>query len=111
MTPKLETKNIVDGVVQDNFIALKDFYATDPFSRGAFKFFEFTIPAVGAAVSYPLTLVQPHSLGFMPRDVILLHNRENVGVTWNFNAFTDTTLSVTVTGATTLRAMIGRYNG
>lgn len=111
MIPKLEVKGLADEIAQDNFIALNDFFAKDPFSRSEFKFFEFVVPTNNVAVSYPYTLVQPHSLGFMPRDVILLHNRNNVTVTWNFNDFTATTISVTVSGATTIRALIGRYNG
>lgn len=111
MIPKLEAKGIKDGVVQDNFVSLKDFYAADPFSRGEFKFFEFVIPTNNVTLTYPYTLIQPHNLGFLPRDVIQLHNRNNVTVTWLFNDFTDTILKVQVSGATTLRALIGRYNG
>lgn len=109
--PALQLASIADPIVQENFSNLADFYRGDPFSRGEFKFFEFVIPSTNAAISYPYSLIQPHGLGFMPKDVILLHNLNNVAVTWEYSSFTVNTITVTVGAATTLRALIGRFNG
>lgn len=48
-----------------------------------------------------------HKLGFIPTDIIVT---KHVGgtVTWNYDSFTKDALSLTTSGAVSLRALVGR---
>lgn len=113
MFPFLFSKEIKDEYTQENFVRLVDYFRNDAYTRTRFKFFEFVIPEVtrtpAIALVYPYTAVIPHYLGFLPKDVITLHNLNNVTLTWNYTAFTKNNVSFTVSAATTIRALIGRY--
>lgn len=110
MFPFLFTKEIKDQFAQENFLRIADYFAADPFTSSHFQFFEFVVPAIsGRTTTYPYTSVLPHNLGFQPKDVLLLHNLNNATLTWNYADFTETNISFTVSAATTIRALIGRY--
>lgn len=110
MFPFLFTKEIKDQWTQENFLRLADFFAKDGLTLCQFKFFEFVVPEIaGRTTAYPKTSILPHNLGFVPKDIITLHNLNNATLTWNYSAFDATNISFTVSAATTIRALIGRY--
>lgn len=102
MFPTLFRKEIDDEFSQENFKRIGDYFAEDPVSNGGFKFFEVSIPS--AVTGYQ----HPHSLGYQPKDVILLHNSTNATVTFNYLSFDKTFISITTSGATVLRFLLGR---
>lgn len=105
MFPKLFRKEIVDQWIQENFRLMQQFFVDDAVSRCLFEFLEFEVPGVIANFKYP------HSLGYQPKDVILMHNSENAGIVFNYNKFNASSIDLTSTGpgATTLRLLLGRY--
>lgn len=103
MFPKLFVKEIDNQFLQENFKRIRDFFSADAPTRCAFEFLEFDVP--GALVNFKY----PHSLGYQPKDIILMHNSENAGVTFNYPKFNATSIDLTSTGATTLRLLVGRY--
>lgn len=110
MFPYLYTKEVADTYAQDNFLRIAAYHKADPIALGGFKFFTFTVPKISTvAHTYPFTAVVPHNLGFQPKDVLLLHNSTNATLTWNYQDFTTTVISFTVSAPTTIRALIGRY--
>lgn len=105
---KLFQTEIVDRFVRENFARLEKTLKDDPFGKGEFKFFEYTVENRG---TFPLTLEIPHNMGFRPKDVITLSVRDPDGVTltWNYDDFTRTHVNFTVSAACTIRAFIGFY--
>ena len=101
--PFLFTKEIKDLWVQQNFPRLKNYFAAYPFVKGEFGFYEITEPGAVAAKDFP------HNLGFQPADIILMHNLNNVTLTWHYTDFTTTNIRYTLSGATTIRFLLGRY--
>lgn len=104
---KLKTlfkSEIEDRFAQENFIALEDYVRLDPFRKASFKFMELIVTAFAAPVTFQ------HSLGFQPKDFILLSVKpDTVAVTAKTDSFTRTTLTVQATAACTIRAFVGRY--
>jgi hypothetical protein len=101
--PKLFVKEIKDEFVQENFKRVEDYYRKDPLDRSNFEFLEVNIPSAVTASAFP------HFLGYMPKDVILMHNLNNASVTFHYSLFDKTNLYITSSGITTLRMLIGRY--
>jgi len=101
--PFLFTKEITDPFIQGNFSRLVSYFTKDPFIKGEFKFFEITEPGAVANKDFP------HNLGYEPRDIILMHNLNNTTLTWHYPDFTSTNIRYTLSGATTLRFLLGRY--
>lgn len=101
---RLYIQEVVDERSRDNFIRIQQFFREDPFYKGQFKFFEFTVAAAG---SFDFV----HSLGFQPLDVITtsVRNSDGTVVTWDYDDFTSSIVRVTTDGAATIRAFIGRY--
>lgn len=103
MFPFLFTQEIKDLWVQQNFTRLKNYFASYPFTKSEFTFFE--IVETGAVTNKDF----PHNLGFEPRDIIMLHNLNNVTHTWVYTEFNSATIRYTLGGATTIRFLLGRY--
>jgi hypothetical protein len=101
--PFLFTKEIADPFVQGNFSRLSAFFKADPITKCELSFFEIT--ETGAVTDKDF----PHNLGYEPKDIILLHNLNNVALTWVYTAFNATNIRYTLGGATTLRFLLGRY--
>lgn len=102
--PKLLTKQIEDQYTQETFKRVEDFFVGDAVTRCGFEFIEVTFTAAVTAV--PVL----HKLGYVPKDVILMHNSTNATVTFSYLAFTATAVIVTTSAATTLRMLVGRYS-
>lgn len=105
MSLKLLT-NIQDEQALDNFVSIQDAINSNPLVKGAFKFIETTFGT--SSSTYPLTTTFTHRLGFRPKDII---QTSVIGgtLTWNYSAFTEATISVTVSAQTTVRFFLGRY--
>ena len=80
-----------------------DYGAVNPIDRSNFKFFSIEIPK--SVTNFKVK----HDLGFVPLDVIIMHNSNNVSVTINYLKFDVSNLDITASGATTLRCLVGRY--
>ena len=102
MFPTLFRKEIDDEFIQANFQRLMDYFDDHPMIQGDFKFFEIELPSAVANFTYP------HNLGYQPKDLILMHNSQNVTVTFNYLSFDREFISFTTSGATTLRFLLGR---
>lgn len=101
--PVLLKKEVEDLYSQENFKRLGEYFAADAFTRGRFEFLEATFAA--SATNSPVV----HRLGYVPKDVILMHNLNNATVSFNYAGFTSDAILVTVSAATTLRMLVGRY--
>jgi hypothetical protein len=88
------TKELLFRVVQ--------YIERNPLLSYGFEFIEYTFDAAG-------TIAIPNPLGFIPKDLILTSKKGSGDVTFNYDSFTKTTLSVTVTGSCSIRALIGTY--
>jgi hypothetical protein len=96
-------KEIEGEFEQENFKRLQDNINASPFEKGQFKFFEISVN--GAVTNYK----HKHNLSFVPKDIITLHVSPAVTLTWNYANFDRTNLDFTTSGATTIRAFVGRY--
>lgn len=101
--PYLFRKEIEDEFAQENFKRLGDYANKFPLFRCNFQFVRVEVP--GAVTNFRWK----HGLGFVPLDVIIMHNLNNVNVTLNYSKFDSEFLDITASGATTLRCLVGRY--
>jgi hypothetical protein len=96
---------IVDGVqdalVRENFDRLRQALQIDLFGKFVGK--HYRIVFTGAVTGY----LYPHGLGFAPQDVIQTSFTGAGAITWNYASFTKTNLSITTTGACSVRAFVG----
>ena len=101
------SREVEDIYARENFQRIREFFRNDPVIQSQFTFFTHDF----AALAYPYTTDVPHTLTFTPKDVILLSvtNDDATTVTWNYDDFTATTLSITVSADCTIRAFVGRY--
>lgn len=98
-------QEIVDLFTRENFFKLENYFRTDPFRKGNFKFMEIVSPGVWASKAVA------HNLKFTPKDIIPLSvaSPDGVTVTWHYDDFTSDNLYISTSGACTIRAYVGRY--
>jgi hypothetical protein len=101
--PHLFTKEIEDQFVQDNFKKIETFMREFPFAVINMDFYE--IIFAGPFTNYK----HKHSLNFTPKDVIMTHNLNNATVTFNYSLFDSVNIDLTVSAATTIRFLLGRF--
>jgi len=101
--PILLKKEVEDVYTQENFKRLGEYFRMEPLTRCRFEFLEASIP--GAVTNMQIL----HKLGYQPKDVILLHNSTNATVTFSYSLFTNESVYVTSSAATTIRFLVGRY--
>ena len=80
-----------------------DYGNANPLDRSSFRFLSIEIP--GSVTNFKWK----HSLGFVPLDVIIMHNSNNAAITLNYSKFDSNDLDITASGATLLRCLVGRY--
>lgn len=102
--PVLLKKEIEDLYTQENFKRLGEYYLQDALTRCKFEFL--TLTTTGSVTNFKLV----HKLGYVPKDVILMHNLNNATVTFSYASFDSTSITLTVSAATTLRMLVGRYD-
>ncbi len=103
--PTLNTNDVADVYVRENFKSLKEFLQKEHQLLG-FKFLEITVP--GAVTNY----AYPHGLGFVPSDIIETSRKQNGSLTlgtltWNYASFDQNNLNLTTTGALVVRLFVG----
>jgi len=99
---KLLLSNLADRLVIENFRIVQETINAQPILRGSWKFYELEF---GAGMNQRIS----HGLGFLPKDVITTQVSNSEAVVWNYGSFTSEFIDVTVSGACTVRAFIGRY--
>jgi len=103
MFPFLLRKEVEDEFSQENFKRIQDYFIAQALDRCNFQFLE--IPVTGVVTNKKFR----HRLGFVPKDIILMHNLNNQSVTWNYSLFSSTELDFDCAGSTILRILAGRY--
>jgi hypothetical protein len=93
-------QEIADKIIQENFQRVRN-YLKDENPLEGFR-------VVTVTFKGPETRLVPHALGFQPSDAILLSKSGSGSVTFNFDAFSGENISVSSTGAVTIRALVGK---
>lgn len=101
--PFLFRKEIEDQYIQENFNRIGEFFKLWPLTRSGFVFREYAID--GALTDQPI----PHRLSYIPKDIIITHNLNNVAVDFDYLAFDKENIVISTSGPTTLRMFLGRY--
>ena len=96
-------QEIKDVFTRENFLLLQRGFNEEPLLKGNFKFFTYTFDSAVSGFEVP------HRLGFIPKDVLLLSATNSATVTFDYQAFSTTTIKVTTSASTTIRAFLGRY--
>lgn len=102
-TPVLNTKEIQDLYIRQNFVNLAAYFSAQNQLLG-FNFFELNIAAATAA---PQTLT--HKLGYIPKDIIVTHFTGTGTLQFQYSAFTTTTIQYVATGPIRIRFYVGTY--
>lgn len=100
----LQLEGLKDPLARENFQRIQDASLKDALPKGEWKFFEIVFTKAVTNFKYP------HSLGFMPKDIIQTSLKGAGTLTWNYNLFTQTDLNITTSGACTVRAFVGSYS-
>lgn len=95
-------KEVSDAYSRENFRQVSEFLRDEALLKGQFKFFEFTFAASGVHTVL-------HTLGFKPLDVLTLSVSGGATVTWDYDGFTNTTVSLTVSAPCRVRVFLGTY--
>jgi len=101
--PSLLRKEVQDQYILENFVRIQNYFKDSPLERLGFAFYRLSF--IGAVTNFKF----PHGLSFIPTDIIITKNSNNVAVTLNWSLFDATNIDLTVAGATDLRLLIGRY--
>lgn len=106
--PRFFTEELSDHYDQQNFMMLIDFLKAETPLQG-FKLLTATLTTTGEQLI-------PHTLGFLPQDLIVTQATGSATLQWNYSKFTAQALSVTVGGSctpdapATLRMLAGTLN-
>ena len=100
---------VKDEFIKENFIKLSDFFDRDAVLNTTFKHLELTYASDG-------TFLAAHTFSYAPKDVIQTSQKGTGAITYNYSAFTNTHISVTVSGSSSsdplvVRLFVGTYNG
>lgn len=96
---KMDLSNVQDIGARENFRRLDDEFNQNPFLLGTMKLFVLEFNQAGTFEVF-------HKLGFTPVD--LLQTFASSPVTYNYNVFNEKKISITTTGATKIRFLLGR---
>ena len=102
------TREIENPYIRENFQRIREYFRDEPILRSQFTFVTETFTNTAST-----TFDVPHGLSFTPTDIIFLSVTDDdaATVTFNYDDFTDSTISVTVSAACTIRLFAGRYQG
>lgn len=67
------------------------------------------IEVVSTNGATPHSLIYAHGLTFTPKDALTLYVSGSATLTWNYDSFDETNISLTLSGPCTFRALIGRF--
>jgi hypothetical protein len=102
---RLLFENISDGLIRDLFKKIMDYLNSLDILKSDFRFFEYTFNS--AVTNFEL----PHNLKKLPKDLIQTSVTGGITVTWNYDSFSNTHLSVTTSGPGTVRYYLGTFTG
>lgn len=91
-----------DEPTRELLFRLIQYIERSPLLSFGFEFIEYTFSEAGS-------VQVPHGLGFIPKDIILTSKTGTGNVTFNYESFTKSALSITVTGACAVRFLVGTY--
>jgi len=97
-------KDIADDYIRENFTRVQKYLNEDNFAKCQWKHFEVIFP--GATTNRMIA----HRLGFQPLDLVQTFKTGVGTVTFNYDDFSDTSISITASGACRVRFFLGRYN-
>jgi hypothetical protein len=100
--PIIDLKSIADLSVRDNFKILQDYFRTNNQLVG-FKFVEYTFAQAQQNAKIA------HTLGYTPKDILVLSTLGPGILTFNYNDFDANYLDVSSTGQASFRAFVGTY--
>lgn len=101
---EFNVSSIKDPVVQDILQSIRDYLRDFPFFNGDWKFYTFTFTQGEDNKRIP------HGFKFTPTDVLQTAIIGDAAIIWNYDLFDSTYLDLTISGACTVRAFIGRVN-
>lgn len=101
--PTMEINQVEDFYSKKNFQSLAAYHREQGQLDG-FKFFEITIDDAKEDFKFQ------HNLGFVPRDVIVTRCTGSGTVTFNYEKFSEQSLSITTTGSVRIRCFVGTYS-
>jgi hypothetical protein len=99
----LKIDEIKDPVVLENSRKIDQEFKDNFFLKGKWQKIELTF--TGAVANYAF----PHSLSFVPKDILQTKLSGAGGVEWHYEDFTKTHIYLTTTGACTVRALVGSF--
>ena len=94
-------KDIADEFVRENFDRITEWTKDLAILKPKWKFFEVALAAGNVRFL--------HRLGFRPKDIILLSVTKSESVIFHYDDFTKDHLSLTASGACTVRFFAGSY--
>lgn len=97
-----DANRLKDEATRDLLFKVTQYLETLPLLTFGFQFVEKSFDAAG-------THEIPHSLGFVPKDIILTSKTGAGSATFLYDSFTKTSLFVSVTGPCAIRALYGTY--
>jgi hypothetical protein len=100
---ELDIGQVSDEVLRRVFEKIQTVFSDDVFGKFEGKHLEIAVS--GAVTNYRW----PHSLGFLPKDVVQTSVTGAGSVTWNYASFDATYVNLTTTGACTVRALVGSF--
>jgi hypothetical protein len=100
--PPLE--EIDDPRVREALQWMTDYFLVLDLIQSNFKFLKLTFTKAET------NLLVPHRLGFTPLDIIQTSKTGAGSITYNYESFTPTNLSITTTGACVVRLFAGRFD-
>lgn len=98
----INVKDVGDKLLQDNFDAIRAFINRSIVLSTYWKMFDISYAAAVTAD------IRPHGLDFIPTDIIQTYKTGAGSITFNYDSFTSTNMSITTTGACRVRFLIGK---
>jgi len=96
---RLDLSQASSDAERENFRKLDAEFRTHPILAGEWRKFALDFEAAG-------TRTLKHRLGYVPKDVLVTFN--TAGASFTYSSFTQEEITITATGAGTLRFLLGR---
>jgi hypothetical protein len=92
-----------DEKVRESLQWMYEYIIAQPLLNGKFEFLTVTV------TSAVTDLAVPHNLPFVPKDIILTSVSNSATVTFKYDSFTSSTITLTTSAACTVRFFGGSY--